>query len=141
MSSQIGQPLSGDDKEFERQLKRFRMRSPGPLPLDGPTRAARGWPIAASLAVVAVAGVIIVWQGPSGPEEGNVATSQARSAVGPAADPGGAASSPAVLTIGDLTRALNGTPGQMDEVLTAASRRLLPDVERADSTLNRLAGL
>jgi hypothetical protein len=44
-----------------------------------------------------------------------------------------------VATLGQLNRLLRDDPSQLDAQLTAASRNLLPDVERPDSTLRVLS--
>ena len=127
------------DDDFEPRLKQFRLRQPGELSLDVPAREradlgrparawpVRGWLVAASLAASIVGGALLVRERQPLPVVDRPAAGPERVRL--------------AVTRGDLTRALNDAPERLETVLAAESRRLLPDVERDDGTLNRLAGL
>jgi hypothetical protein len=129
MERSNGGPATEDD--LEGHLKQFRLRQPAALTLE--RRRRRSWLIAASFATLIVVGGVVVSEWRRVPVAGE----------NPSLDGGGLLTEGPQLsvTIRDLTSALNDGPEQLDAVLGAVSRQLLPDVEREESTLERLSGM
>lgn len=119
--------MTRPDDDFKHYLRQFTPRSPGRLPAitrTGRTNT-RGWLLAAS---VAAATGLAVWG----------VTSRSLAPAAPASSPVPATEYRRAVTRADFAGVLDD-PEQFDRVLTETSRLLLPDIERADSTLNRLA--
>ncbi len=112
-----------NDAELEARLRRFRPRRPAPLP-DAARRSGVAWPqlaIAATLTLVVGGGLFVV----SRPYPGVPVVPDLREDV------------PA--TLGSMTRLASESPERLDEVLTNASRGLLPDVGQPPGSLRQLA--
>jgi len=126
--------MNWSDEEFEAFLRQFQPQKPKALPAADPAaRLGARWWLAAAVILLGCGTALWVSRSAFLPEAEKpaVQTDIAR--------PAAAASAVQTVTLGRLTQLAHGSSEQLDVALNEASRSLLPDVERNDSTLHGLA--
>jgi hypothetical protein len=119
---------TSNDEQFEQYLRQFEPRPPRQL-LVAAHPAGWSWraPLAIAALVVLSLGVVLWTAGHLGPPIQPSWNQQAVTSVS------------SQVTLGRLNRLMRDDPSQFDAQLTAASRNLLPDVQRREGTLRLLA--
>jgi hypothetical protein len=123
--------MDREPDEFETFLKQFQPRKPRALAEPNPPRHQWAhWAWAAAIIILACGGTVLIrWRSAPAPRLAAVKTERPLQQTPTAAQ---------AVTVGALSRFLQ-TPDQLDEVLTDASRKLLPHVEQPDNPLHILA--